>query len=313
MIQRRQVGLVIMLIVIGVGVIIYFFFSYSPPADSGSDRIAFIAWSSFPGLSALFLQKSIYVINVNSPGLTHITQQPELDLGLTWSPRGDKIAYYDYGSRSLYTTNANGSGQPELVQSNIFVVDMDWSPDSSEIVYSDGVGGIYILNLTTKRVTSLDEVSKGAEPDWSPSGNKIVFTLNPYSDGPDSSIAIVNRDGSGLVQLTPDNNSRSPKWSPDGNAILFERNRNIYIVNVDGTSIKALLKDGNSYMPSWSPDRTRIAFVSVTNQKCSGSFLDAPRFCTNELRVMDSDGSNMRTIRNKKNERYMFPVWAPRN
>jgi Tol biopolymer transport system component len=311
-VKQQRTVLAILLVIICMGVIGYFFFGSLPSANPKTDRIAFISMSSFPRLSALFLSGSIYVMNVDSPGLTRIIRQPKIELDLAWSPQGDRIAYFDYGSRSLYVISTEGPSQPELLQQGTYILDVTWSPDGTKIAYSDRIGSIYILDLITKQVTSLlDDTVEGADPDWSPNGTKIVFRLNPWSSGPDSSIAVVDVDGSDLIQLTPDDQSRSPKWSPDGSQILFERDRNIYIMDADGTNVRVLIEDGKSYMPSWSPDGTGIVFVSAANQECSGSFLDAPQFCTNELRVMNADGSNVVVIRSKMNERYISPVWAP--
>lgn len=313
MIKYPKIGLVVLFLVVG-GATGYIFLSKVPPADADSDRIAFIAMSSSPGLSALFVRENIYVMNINSPGLTRVVQQPKMEATLAWSQYGDQIAYFDYSSKSLYTINADGSGQPELLNQGIYMLNIDWSPDGTKIVYSDRIGAIRILDLKTKQTVSLlDDSIEGAQPAWAPNGNQIVFTLNPWNSQPASSIALINIDGSDLIQLTPDDQSWSPKWSPDGRQIVFERDRNIYIMNVDGAIVRALTQDGKSYMPSWSPDGIKIAYISTINQECGISVADGPRFCNNELRIMNVDGSNVEVIRNKANERYMSPVWAPLN
>ncbi len=47
-------------------------------------------------------------------------------------------------------------------------------------------------------------------PDWSPDGDRIVFTRSE-PDGSNESIWIVNADGSGLVQVT-DGTDDNPVW-----------------------------------------------------------------------------------------------------
>lgn len=306
-----KIGTIILLVIL-IGR--YVFFNYLLAVNPNTERIAFITYSHIPRLSALLFRDDIYVMNVDSFGIASVVQQQSIDWGLDWSPQGDKIAYYSYDTKGLHTANADGSGTPELLQTGIFIVFLSWSPDGTKIAFSNGAGSIYIFNLITEQITPLMlKDMKGEQPDWSPDGTKIVFTLNSSVDEPDSSIAIIDMDGTNLIQLTPDDGSRYPKWSPDGNKILFERNRNIYIMNTDGTNVKALLEDGKSYMPDWSPDGQRIVYLSNVNQECSGDFLDAPRFCTNELRVMNTDSSNVKVIRSRFSERYMSPVWAPLN
>lgn len=315
MINWKKVGIVIFPIVCMCAIgyfMVQFFEGCASPANPAADRIAFTAVSY--ELSGFFVSCDIYIMNVNSPGLTRIPLPARADPMPTWSPRGDKIAYY--GANGLYVINADGSGQPELLWHGI-AIEPAWSPDGSKIAFSDGVT-IYILDVKTKVVIQLTDGSiPSNQPAWSPDGNRIAFTLSPWivvpGGEPDSSIAAMNVDASGFAQLTPNDNSGSPEWSPDGSQIVFSRNRNIYVMNADGTNVRALTQEGESYSPTWSPDGTRIAFVSSANRKCSEGFLDGPGFCTSELRIMDVDGSNVVVVRSKRNENIVDPTWAPRN
>ncbi|MCP4372786.1 MAG: hypothetical protein GY797_32480, partial [Deltaproteobacteria bacterium] len=186
-----------------------------------------------------------------------------------------------------------------------------------------------------------------------PNGKQLAFVNNPSlrDDFPDSSIAIINIDGTDFQQLTPDNDSIWPSWSPDGEQLLFQQSRklymmnadgtntktltrgnwpswssngsqiaferegNIFVMNSDGTDIRALTQDGENTLPVLSPDGTKVVFISTANQRCGLSFLDGPSFCTNELHVMNVDGSNMTVLRNKNNEAIIWSsvIWAPIN
>jgi len=316
--NKPQKMTLVILLAIGVVFAAYLFFGKAPPANPNEDRIAFVAKSSIPELSALFLIENIYVVNPDSPGLTHVIRQPNLQWGLTWSSQGDKIAYYEYGTDGLYAINADGSEKPELLWRGTRgrdAINLSWSPDGSKIAFSNSAA-IHLLDLVTKEVNQLtDGSTPSVEPTWSPDSNQIAFVLVPFikrGGGPDSSIGVINVDGSSFVQLTPNDKSRSPDWSPDGSRIVFEREGNIYVMNRDGTEVIALTQDGNSHLPTWSPDGTRIAFISTKNQKCGSAFADSLPFCTSELFVMDSDGSDVALIRSKQNENISWPVWAPR-
>lgn len=115
---------------------------------------------------------------------------------------------------------------------------------------------------------------------------KIAIT---YGGGAGSThVAVVNEDGSGLVELTSGNADRDPSWSPDGKHIVYSGERlggtNIIRMNADGTGQIALTDTqyplGNSE-PVWSPDGKKIAFVS--------SRAGAGR---SEIWVMNADGTN---------------------
>ncbi len=199
---------------------------------------------------------------------------------LAWSPDGDQFAYYDYDTRGLYVIHTDGWSNPELIQSDISALEITWSPDGTKIAYSDGIGVIYILNaLSTTKA--------------------------------ESSIAVISIDGSDLIQLTPNDRSRSPEWSPNGSKIAFGREGNIFLMNSDGTNTKPLVQDGS---PTWSPDGTRIAYISAgeNSEYDESGYFDQTGFCTNQLRVINIDGSNMIILRDKA-EFILSPAWAPKN
>lgn len=86
--------------------------------------------------------------------------------------------------------------------------------------------------------------------------------------GGDFEIFTMNRDGSGLTQLT--HNAAldfDPEWSPDGEKIAFQSDRelfsNIFVMNADGSE-QTRVTDGRSFDRSatFSPDGRRIAFDS---------------------------------------------------
>jgi Tol biopolymer transport system component len=103
---------------------------------------------------------------------------------------------------------------------------------------------------------------------WSPTSEQIVFVSN---DSADDDIWIVNRDGSGLKQLTDDNRAynareigkdtfipevnRRPSFSPDGQQIVFFSTRSgnyqLWVMNRDGSE-QQILMDWTPYN-DWDP------------------------------------------------------------
>lgn len=147
------------------------------------------------------------------------------------------------------------------------------SPDGQSIAVSSRVGGgwngIYLLDRFGKSRTLLVSHSGSGAPAWSPDGTKLSFsgTLpGPYGDY--GRIFIVNRDGTGLRQLSPEVGPTDPyvydagsSWSPDGTRLVFDRMGKLFLINADGTGLVSTGVSGEN--PVWSPDGTQIAYGSI--------------------------------------------------
>jgi hypothetical protein len=91
---------------------------------------------------------------------------------------------------------------------------------------------------------------------WSPTQEQIAFVS---TESQNDEIWVVNRDGSGLLQLTRDEYAwwdKHPSWSPDGQRLVFWSNRTghgqIFVMNADGSNLYSLSRTGfNDYDPVW--------------------------------------------------------------
>jgi Tol biopolymer transport system component len=108
----------------------------------------------------------------------------------------------------------------------------------------------------------------------------IAFTSNAFGL---LAILVVNPDGTGLRNLTPDGEfEENPAWSPDGRKILFLRDGDLFVMNGDGSG-RLNLADGQEIVEQrWSPDGRMIAYVDV-GQEGEDVFED--------LWVMQADGT----------------------
>ena len=105
-------------------------------------------------------------------------------------------------------------------------------------------------------------------PTFSPDGQRMAFiSTRANSEG---DVWVVNRNGSGLRNLTPETSAintsdRSPAWSPTGERIAFSSNRRgfftLWTMDPDGTNqIEVTTGPDIDTQPTWAPNGTAIAF-----------------------------------------------------
>lgn len=209
-------------------------------------------------------------------------------------PLHDVIAFFTYqfsSSGNLAVMNSDGSDR-RLLPGGERGFEPSLSPDGRRIVFSMvtdadlGVSGIFVMNVDGTGTTLLvDGLVFNGEPTWSPGGCQIAFRSAREGDtGPTGRISIVNADGTGLRQVTPEPGpndfafDEGPTWSPDGARLAFTRNVVLHVINVDGTGMTPLPNEDMAQSASWSPDGQRIAYMS----------LDPPG-----IHVRNADGSNL--------------------
>lgn len=205
--------------------------------------------------------------------------------GVAWSPDGQKIAFVSDrdGAPDLYLMNPDGSAVVRVtrqagvrVTTQVWVTAArpTWSPDSARLAFtcevdpgnrdicttkSDGTG---FLRLT-------DDPAGDITPAWSPDGGTIAFATARYGCADCFKLAIMNADGSSVVQLGPGIDGWDPAWSPDGRLIAFggwgSEALGIHVVNADGSGAGWVADFAAE--PAWMPGPALVPRMSVW---CSG-------------------------------------------
>ena len=166
------------------------------------------------------------------------------------------------------------------------------------LAYDSALGGLH--RLVDSGVVVMD-------PAPSPDGSRIAFVVADYVSST-GDIYVMNRDGSGLKQLTfePELDDQ-PAWSPDGTRLAFRsfrtgREGDIWVMDSSGANPVNLTPDPlpgiyNEARPAWSPDGTRIAFASN-----EGGNVD--------IWIMAANGSDHQRLTNTT-DLDTEPAWSP--
>lgn len=194
----------------------------------------------------------------------------------TWSPDGNKIAYFSYDARGD--------------QDGIYVADVSCLLEDLQ------------CNPIPKFLVN------GSSPSWSSDGQRIVF------ESPDHQIAVlhVNR-AADFMTIIPDKTCYDPKWSPVEEKIVVScletNNIDIFSVNVDGSDLTNLTKgqQGTNTKPIWSPDGQKIAFISDRDTTGMLGFDDTVK--SSSVYIMNSGGSGVKRITTRDDENIRWITW----
>ena len=273
-----------------------------------------------------FLATEIYLMDGDGTNPRRLTDNADADAFPALSPDGSRIVFESNRLRSagdpfnrsdLFVMSIDGTGQTLLAHGG----SATWSPDGKEIAFHASASGtgrpikpdpgaatsdndIFVLNVgdvprngarprnITRSPDAIDD-----DPDWSPTGRRIVFTSHAVTDDPINSVTAeiytIDADGTGTpTRLTSNTEEeRAPAWSPDGRRIVFSCRRGgpdfeICVMNADGTG-QVQLTDNSlpDLTASWSPDGTKIVFNRRVGARAQL-----------QLILMNADGSGERQL-----------------
>ncbi len=241
----------------------------------------------------------------------------------SWSPDGSRVVYGRVATPTLPSTTPRKvwSRNPgyELFSTGILPA---YDPSGERYVATALAANLHdsTLMLTEgngpakKLLESKDELI--IAPQWSPSGDAIIFGIGKFSAFLDfaigakkpfepanggAQVAMINADGSGLRKITSGaNNNGFAAYSPDGKRIVYRTmgpdGGGLRIMNLEDRTVTKLTMEYDNF-PAWSPRGDLIAFV----RKVNGDF---------DVFTVRPDGKDVRQLTHSKGND-AHPAWSP--
>jgi TolB protein len=123
-----------------------------------------------------------------------------------------------------------------------------------------------------------------------------MIAFEGYTSTGITGIFVVNPDGTGLENLSPD--AGSPVWSPDGRRLLVRSLMEIAVLNADGSDRRQVAGGVITAGHGWSPDGSMIAYVVQHFEE---------DWLAEDLWVAGADGQSRAMLA----EDALQPTWSP--
>ena len=239
-----------------------------------------------------------------------------------FSRDGTRVAWRRLNGDPLHPTSvdmliadADGSDAIVLDTGAGAMTNPSWSPDGRFVAYVHYTGADFGVPEASHLIvaaadgsgwTDLGNLGLGVwGPSFSPDGTMLAVSAM------DSSLRVVNRDGSGVRKLTQGTypgvgfKGISAIWSPDGNTLLFSAghqdivDQKIYLVGLDGAPEREFSPSrDNQDDAAYAPDGKHVAFLQQ-------AFIDRGPIVV----IADATGKVVRTLPGIYG--WHMPEWSP--
>ena len=241
--------------------------TYDPSLSPDGKRMVYI--------TAVAGREQLFVMNVDGTGIAQLTRDDADHEDPAWSPDGRTIAfvYMKDGAEIVSIMDADGANVRQLTPRTMKTIHPSWSPDGTKLIYctDDDLApprkndaDVIVMDVATRRTTTLITGGVNTYPAFSPDGKRIAFRR--MLGEMNSEVFVADADGSHARNLTNHPAFDGwPAWSPDGSEIAFASNRNanyqVFVMKADGSDVRLVANtEGRATAPQWSRDGLRIYF-----------------------------------------------------
>jgi Tol biopolymer transport system component len=246
--------------------------------------------------AARSLRTGIWVVHADGSQLRQLARGRDP----AWSPRGDLIAYQ--GGNGIFVIPARG-GRPRRITRSANDGLHAWSPDGRTLAFLRNFEArlTQVLYTVPVRAGGLRRIYGGQRdvtitrrPDWSPDGQRLVFSAG-------RGVFYVYVAQARVRRLRRLRRGDWPTFSPDGRRIAFTVGSVLHVMNASGARPRMVRSEGGSLFndgPVWSPNGRTIVYATFRLESDL------------EIAVINADGSGLRPLtRNKVHD--FSPVWSP--
>lgn len=219
-----------------------------------------------------------------------------------WLPDGNTLLYNAGGSLWLFDLASGESRKVDTGSAARCNNDHVLSPDGGQVGLSsagpEGRSLVYVVPLSGGEPRLVTPVGPSYLHGWSPDGRTLAYCAER---GGEFDIYTMPVEGGEETRLTDAPGlDDGPEYSPDGRHIWFNSVRSglmqVWRMDAGGRNQTRMTWDeeSNCWFPHLSPDGTQVAYIAYKKGDVSPG--DHPPCKHVEIRLMDADGSNTRTL-----------------
>jgi Tol biopolymer transport system component len=215
-----------------------------------------------------------------------------------WSADGNWLAFTKLPDHSLWRCRMPNCDQlRQLTTPPLRVTMPSWSPDGTRIacmVRQLGQPWRAALVATdgSKVVTPLTAAEAEADPDWAPSGDRIVFGAVPNPDrGEEALLRILNLRSHSAYPIPGSQGYHSPRWSPAGDTIAaIKANSDVVgFSDLNRKEWRNVKVSGRLGYPNWSSDGKFLhVLANVGTAEATVMALDPTRLSSQTVAPLNS-------------------------
>ena len=219
-----------------------------------------------------------------------------------WLPDGNTLLYNAVGSLWLFDLTTKESRKVDTGSAARCNNDHVLSPDGGQVGLSsagpEGRSLVYVAPLSGGEPRLVTPVGPSYLHGWSPDGRTLAYCAER---GGEFDIYTMPVEGGEETRLTDAPGlDDGPEYSPDGQHIWFNSVRSglmqVWRMDAGGQNQTRMTWDeeSNCWFPHLSPDGKQVAYIAYKKGDVSPG--DHPPCKHVEIRLMDADGSNTRTL-----------------